>query len=152
MMRVIRTIAGTATAVAPAPVVTVEVIAFAPTEFFHCQHCEIVWNELGIGRRLHAEQRRAGLLPPELAAEYARIGDWVRGAAGRYGDRMRVRVVDAASIQGVVMTLRHRVRRFPSFVIDGRQRIAGFDQERLERAVAERLGVRTDQRLAGEGG
>jgi hypothetical protein len=112
--------------------VTIEVLAYAPTEFFHCQHCEVVWDHIGLGGRIRADQRRGGQLPPDLAAEYAAISAWIARAAGRYGDRFRVRLIDAASLEGVWKALRHRIRRFPAFVIDGRHRIAGFDQERIE--------------------
>jgi hypothetical protein len=31
---------------------TVEVITYAPTAFYHCQHCEVAFQEMGIGERL----------------------------------------------------------------------------------------------------
>jgi hypothetical protein len=37
----------------------------------------------------------------------------------RHGDRIQVRVVDAASIEGVWKSLRHRLRRYPSFIVEG---------------------------------
>jgi hypothetical protein len=43
-------------------------------------------------------------------------------------------------VQGVIAAIRHRVRRFPAFIVDGRERIIGFDRARLEAALAERLG------------
>jgi hypothetical protein len=117
----------------------VEILAYAPTEFFHCQHCELVWNQVGLGARVHQEQRRSGLLPADLEAEYAAVSDWAYDAAGRYGDRLSIKVVDAASLEGVVKALRHRVRRFPAFVVGGQKLAAGFDRERLDAALAERL-------------
>ena len=116
----------------------VEILTYAPTEFYHCQHCEFVWDSLGVGRRIRDEQRGAGL-PPELQAEYTAIADWVAEASARYGNRLTVRVVDVASVEGVIKAVRHRVRRFPAFVIDGRERIAGFDRDRLNAALERRL-------------
>src|SRR5437763_3480398 len=43
--------------------VSVEVVAYTPTEFFHCMHCEVVWHEGGIGQKIHAEQRESALPP-----------------------------------------------------------------------------------------
>jgi hypothetical protein len=120
------------------PSAQVEILAYAPTEFYHCQHCEIVWGHLGLGNRLHAEERK-NALPEDLQAEYAAISDWVQGAFDRYGDRLRVKVVDAASIEGVYKALRYRARRFPAFIIDGQERLAGFDRDRLNAALASRL-------------
>ncbi len=120
------------------PSAQVEILAYAPTEFYHCQHCEIVWGHLGLGDRLRAE-RRSSALPDDLQAEYAAISDWVQKAFDRYGDRLRVKVVDAASIEGVYKALRYRARRFPSFIIDGQERLVGFDRNRLDAALAQRL-------------
>jgi hypothetical protein len=120
------------------PSAQVEILAYAPTEFYHCQHCEIVWGHLGLGQRLHAEERK-NALPADLQAEYAAISDWALQAFDRYGDRLTVKVVDAASIEGLYKAVRHRARRFPSFIIDGRERIIGFDRERLDNMLADRL-------------
>jgi len=120
------------------PSAQVEILAYAPTEFYHCQHCEIVWGHLGLGDRLHAEERKSAL-PADLQAEYAAISDWALQAFDRYGNRLTVKVIDAASIEGLFKAVRHRTRRFPSFIIDGRERIVGFDRERLDSLLADRL-------------
>ncbi|TMD08042.1 MAG: hypothetical protein E6J01_04455 [Chloroflexi bacterium] len=120
------------------PSAQVEILAYAPTEFYHCQHCEIVWGHLGLGDRLHAEERKTAL-PADLQAEYAAISDWALQAFDRYGNRLTVKVIDAASIEGLFKAVRHRTRRFPSFIIDGRERIVGFDRQRLDSLLADRL-------------
>jgi hypothetical protein len=120
------------------PSAQVEILAYAPTEFYHCQHCEIVWGHLGLGQRLHAAERK-NALPADLQAEYAAISDWALRAFDRYGNRLTVKVIDAASIEGLYKAVRHRARRFPSFIIDGQERIIGFDRERLDTMLADRL-------------
>jgi hypothetical protein len=120
------------------PSAQVEILAYAPTEFYHCQHCEIVWDHLGLGERLRADQRKSAL-PDDLQAEYAAISDWAQQAFDRYGDRLTVKVVDAASIEGLYKAVRYRARRFPSFIIDGQERLVGFDRARLDTLLAERL-------------
>jgi len=124
--------------------VRLEVLAYAPTEFFHCQHCEVVWDHVGLGRRIHGEQRSAGLLPADLQADYEAISDWILDASGRYGDRLQFSLIDAASIEGVWRAVRHRIRRFPAFVIDGRIPIRGFDRHRLEAQLAQALEERQE--------
>ncbi|HZR99623.1 MAG TPA: hypothetical protein VFE37_12995 [Chloroflexota bacterium] len=127
------------------PSLQIEILTYAPTEFFHCLHCEVVFQSVGLGQPVRREQRAAAF-PPDLQAEYAALADWVGGVVARHGDRVRVRVVDAASLEGVYKSLRYRSRRFPVFVIDGlvwRQgaNYAALDQEidaRLRRAGQER--------------
>jgi hypothetical protein len=133
--------AGTGAAVA-----RLEILAYAPTEMFHCLHCEAVWGHLGLGQAIHEEQRQS-LLPPDLGEEYERISDWVAGALDRHPGRLEVRLVDAASVEGVGKALRHRLRRFPAFVVNGRRTVVGFDPTRLEAAVSEAL-----HEHAGDGG
>jgi hypothetical protein len=122
-----------------APAAQIEILAYAPTEFYHCQHCEVVWDHLGLGERLHREQR-ASALPDDLQAEYAAISHWVGRAVDQYGERLTIKVVDAASIEGLFKSIRHRARRFPAFIISGSDPIIGFDERRLDAALAERLG------------
>ncbi len=121
------------------PVAQVEILAYAPTEFYHCQHCEVVWGQVGLGSRIREEQRESNL-PPDLKAEYAEISEWVREAFDRYGERLSINVVDAASIEGIFKALRYRSRRFPAFIFDNQVRVQGFDRGRLDGLLAQRLG------------
>ncbi|MGH2488650.1 MAG: hypothetical protein ACRDFR_03405, partial [Candidatus Limnocylindria bacterium] len=49
--------------------VTVQVITYAPTVFYHCQHCELTFQEMGLGERLR-RQEAAESLPDDLAQEF----------------------------------------------------------------------------------
>ena len=113
----------------------VEILTYTPTEFYHCQHCEVVWDQVGLGPRIRAEQRGSGL-PPDLQAEYEAISEWVGDAARRYGERLQVSVVDVASVEGVFKALKHRARRFPAFIVDGKERVVGFDRDKLDSALS----------------
>ena len=119
--------------------VTVNVITYAPTVFYHCQHCELTFQEMGIGERLR-RQEAAEALPEDLALDYQALSDWVRELVARYGPRIHVKVIDAASIEGVLASLRHRVFRYPAVVVDGTEKSVGADlraaQPIIERRVA----------------
>lgn len=106
----------------------VEVIAYAPTAFYHCTHCEVAFREIGVTNGFHQEQVDSSL-PPDLAQDYQRLSDWVRALLQEHCDRVVVRVVDAASFEGVVRSLRYRVRRFPAIVVDRRSRFQSGDFE-----------------------
>ncbi len=118
--------------------VRVEILTYAPTEFRHCQHCELVWDQFAFNQRVHADQRESAL-PADLAAEYETITQWAFEARQRFGPRLRLTLVDVASLEGFFKALRYRARSFPTFVVDGRERIAGFDRERLDAALSDRL-------------
>jgi hypothetical protein len=117
---------------------TVEVITYAPTVFYHCQHCEVAFQEMGIGERLRREEAAAAL-PEDLARDFQAWSDWIHRLLERHGPRIRVKVVDAASIEGVVESLRHRVGRYPAVIVDGTEKRSGSDFEALDRVIEERL-------------
>lgn len=130
--------------------VTVEVIAYAPTGFYHCTHCEVVWHEVGLGQPVHREQLETGI-PEDLRQDYLRLSAWARALVDRYGDRVAVSVVDAASVEGFFKALWHRARRFPSIVVDGRSCVQDGDYARADALVAECLDRRAEAAMRGGG-
>ena len=121
--------------------VRVEVITYAPTVFRHCQHCEVAFEGIGLGERIHRAEAVDGL-PDDLATDFARVSEWVHGLIERHGPRLAISVVDAASIEGVWKSLRHGARRYPAVVVDGRTVLAGAgaDLARADELIDRRLG------------
>jgi hypothetical protein len=99
--------------------VTITIITYAPTSFYHCQHCELTFEEVGLGERLH-RQEAAQSLPDDMAREYAQLSDWVRDLIHRHGARVHLDVLDAVSIRGIIVSLRHGALRHPVAIVDGR--------------------------------
>jgi hypothetical protein len=114
--------------------VSVQIITYAPTIFSHCQHCEVAFQEMGFGERLRRREA-ADALPEDLAREFQVVSDWVHRLLDRHGPRLRVDVLDAASIRGVVTSLRHRVGRYPAVVVDGRDTWTGLDFGAVDAAI-----------------
>ena len=102
--------------------VSVQVIAYAPTVFYHCQHCELTFQEMGIGDRLRRREA-AEALPDDLRREFQDVSDWVHALLERHGTRVRVDVLDAASIRGFFTSLRHRINRYPAVIVDDEKRV-----------------------------
>jgi hypothetical protein len=123
--------------------VRVEVITYTPTFFYHCQHCELTFQQMGVGERIHREQA-AESLPEELRHEFDALSLWAHGLIERYGQRIRLRVVDAASVEGFWKSLRYGVRRYPAVVVDGTEKHIGTDLESVWPAIERRVRVATD--------
>jgi hypothetical protein len=119
---------------------TVEVIAYAPTAYFTCQSCEFVWQQSGMGQKAHAEQM-ANNLPDDVMNDYRRLSDWIISLVKKHGDQLLVRVVDAASIEGFLKSLRYSVRRYPAVIIAGQQKLSPADYAQAEAAIELRLGA-----------
>lgn len=102
----------------------VEIIAYAPTAFYHCTHCEVAWREMGKSNRVHEEQLESSL-PEDLQRQYLEISDWVRELFQIHCDRLIVKVIDAASVEGVFKSLRYNARRFPAVIVNRTTRFTG---------------------------
>jgi len=104
--------------------ITVEVLAYAPVAFFHCRHCEVVWQPTGVGEHLRQEQL-ASSLPEDLKEEYRALSDWVREMLAAYGERIAFRVIDAASIEGWLKSVRYRLHKYPAVIVEGKEKLIG---------------------------
>jgi hypothetical protein len=118
----------------------VEIIAYAPTAYYHCQHCELVWEQTGFSKGVRQEQISNGL-PDDLLSEYIAISDWVRQLFGKYCDRIIVQVIDAASVEGVWKSLRYGVRRYPAIIVDGHDKSIGTDFSVADASITRRLAL-----------
>ena len=102
----------------------VEIIAYAPTAFYHCTHCEVAWREMGASNRIHEEQLESSL-PADLTKEYQAVSDWVKEIFRVHCDQVLVKVIDAASIEGFYKSLKYNTRRYPAVIINRQARFIG---------------------------
>jgi hypothetical protein len=102
-----------------------------------CSACELVMAEGEAGE--HLAERGLEEYPQEWQDDYRRLMEWVYDLAGRYGDRIRIKVIDPQSPEGLLKSLRYRVRKYPTFVIEGKARVVGWERERLESALTAAL-------------
>jgi hypothetical protein len=112
----------------------VEILAYAPTAFYHCTHCEIAWRETGSSKRVHAEQIESSL-PDDLMQEYRAVAAWIEELFRVHCDQLVIKVIDAASVEGVYKSLRYRTRRYPAVIVNQKARFTGGGS--LHRAAEE---------------
>lgn len=77
--------------------------------------------------------------PPELLEEHVRLSDWVMALSARYGSGIQIRVIDPQSGLGFFKCLRHRVRKYPTFIVNGKAKYTGWDKEALETLLQDAL-------------
>ena len=102
----------------------VEIIAYAPTAYYHCTHCEVAWREVGADNRIHEEQLESSL-PQDLIKEYQTVSDWVREMFRVHCDHILLKVIDAASVEGVYKSLKYKARRYPAVIVNRKARFLG---------------------------
>jgi len=109
--------------------VRVEVIAPLLDRQALCFSCEIIAAGVGLNRRL-VEGEEA--YPADWQADFERLSAWVAELAERYGDQIQIRWIDPGSFLGLFKGLRYWIRRYPTFIIEGRHKIVGWDRAGLE--------------------
>jgi hypothetical protein len=102
----------------------VEIIAYAPTAYYHCTHCEVAWREMGATNRIHEEQLQSSL-PEDLIREYETVSDWVQEMFRVHCDTIVLKVIDAASVEGFYKSLKYNARRYPAVIVNRKARFIG---------------------------
>jgi len=114
-----------------------EVIAPVVQGLGICSACELVMAEGEVGQ--HPAERALDEYPPEWQRDYRRLTEWVYDLAGRYGEHILIKVIDPQSPEGLLKSLRYRVREYPTFVIQGKVKVVGWERELLESALTAAL-------------
>jgi hypothetical protein len=123
----------------------VEIIAYAPTAYYHCTHCEVAWREMGGTNRIHEEQTESSL-PEDLMNEYQLVSDWVKEMFQVHCDAIVLKVIDAASMEGFYKSLKYNARRYPAVIVNGKSRFLG---SQMLSAASEEIAHQLASRPAG---
>jgi len=76
----------------------------------------------------------------EARTDYYRLWVLLDALSERFRGRATLYIVDPVSLQGLFKITRHRIRRFPTFLIRGREKYTGWDLEELSRLIEQALG------------
>jgi hypothetical protein len=113
--------------------VNVEVIAPLISGVRHCRNCQPFLEDAGISTPV--QQEEIGSYPDEMWQDYTRLSTLVRNLAGRYGDRIRIVLIDPHTPMGFVKCVRHWIRRYPTFIVNGRAKYVGWDERSVDTLV-----------------
>ncbi len=120
----------------------VEVIAYAPTQFFHCTHCEVLFQEAEVKgvKKFHADTLETSM-PADMMQEYRNLSDWILNSVERFGGRVVFKVIDAASMEGLLKSVRYGVHKYPAVVIDGKTKQTGADFQKAQALIDQSLAL-----------
>jgi hypothetical protein len=110
--------------------ILLEIVTKVLTFFNHCRRCEIVFDQAGLDQKFR--QKEMDEYPPDLKEEYTKLSDWVRELNRLYKHRLLIRLIDVQSPLGIYKSLRHRIRTYPTFIVEGKETYAGWDKDQLE--------------------
>jgi hypothetical protein len=90
-------------------------------------------SEAGVSQ--NPAERAMDDYPQEWQDDYQRLTDWIYHFADRYGDRIFIKVIDPQSPEGLLKSLRYWIRHYPTWVVNGKKRVVGWDRQALETAI-----------------
>lgn len=111
-----------------------EVLAYVPSDFFHCLHCEQLFGAAGLGSAVRREIRSS--YPPGMLENAGRLADWLQKMAPRFGEQLHIRIIDPQSIEGFLKSLRYGLRRYPAFIINRKMKYIGWGLAEVENLIA----------------
>ncbi|MGE5843218.1 MAG: hypothetical protein ACM335_13110 [Deltaproteobacteria bacterium] len=118
--------------------ITIQVVAptFQSLEM-GCPSCNLVFNTLGLNEK---ERRSCNEEYPEDWKEaLGYLSRCISEISRLYRHRVRFEVIEAQSLLGLWIQIRHRVFRYPAFIVDGKKTYVGFDCEELVALINERI-------------
>jgi hypothetical protein len=110
--------------------ILLEIVSKVLTTFDHCRHCEIFFDQAGLNKKFN--QNEMDEYPSDLKEEYVKLSDWIRELRRLYKHRLLIKFIDIQSPLGIYKTLRHRIRNYSTFIIEGKETYAGWDKNHLE--------------------
>lgn len=105
-----------------------------------CKNCRLIFEEAGLKSKFHNQE--INQYPDDIKEEVLRLSDWIRDLVQRYPRNVQFKIIDAMTPLGFYKMLRHRIRKFPSFIIQKRETYSGWDTEALEAIINQHLQVR----------
>ncbi|MFQ6079697.1 MAG: hypothetical protein ACE5NJ_11275 [Thermodesulfobacteriota bacterium] len=121
--------------VKPIKVEVINLMLTVQTE--ECKNCRLIFEETDMKRKFADKEMNE--YPEDVKEDVVRLSNWIRELAHLYSHRIQIKVIDALSPLGVYKTVRHRIREFPTFIIDRREKYSGWDKEALGEILNTRL-------------
>lgn len=104
-----------------------------------CTTCEMMFQQANLGEA--PQQRNLDEYPPEWQEEFKRLSSIIFNLAGRYQDKVYIRIWDPRSLQGMWHSIRFGVRKYPTFIVDKHHKQAGWDIQALNQYIQAALGM-----------
>jgi len=102
-----------------------------------CRGCGFILGSVGVRKQyLNAVTEE---YPEDWKQATSYLAEWIREISSLYKHRIKIRVIDAQSPVGFWKQIRHRVFRFPAFIVDRQNTYVGWDPQELESLIDKRI-------------
>jgi hypothetical protein len=113
--------------------IQIDVFYPLPEGWGMCNSCEVMMAQANLGQA--PQERGLDEYPPEWQEEFKQLSTTVFTLADQYQDKVQIRIWDPRSLQGLWRSIRHGVRRYPSFIVNGHNKLTGWDNDKLEQLI-----------------
>lgn len=110
--------------------IQLEIVTKVVIFFDHCRRCQILFDQAGLDKKIH--QKEMEEYPPDLKEEYTKLSDWIQELNHLYKHRVLIKLIDVQSPLGIYKSLRHWIRTYPTFIVEGKETYTGWDKNQLE--------------------
>ena len=110
--------------------ICLEIVTQMITTFDHCSHCALIFDEADLGAK--HRQKEVDEYPQDLKEDFLKLSDCIGELTRLYKHRLRITLIDAKSLVGLYKSLRFRIRTYPTFIVEGKEALPGWDRSRLE--------------------
>ena len=102
-----------------------------------CRGCGFVLGSVGI--RNEYRNAISEEYPDDWKQATSYLAQWIHQISSLYRHRIKIRLIDAQSPLGFWKQIRHRVFRFPAFIVEKESTYIGWDTQELEALIDERI-------------
>jgi hypothetical protein len=113
--------------------IKVDVIAPLPEGWGLCVTCEAFLAQADLDKS--PQDRSLEAFPPDWMEEFSKLSEVVLELSRKFGDEILIRLFDPRSVQGMVKCVRHGVRKYPAFLVQGQQKVVGLNIEQIEQVI-----------------
>ncbi len=110
--------------------IVLEIVTDMITTFGQCRRCNIFFDEAGLNQKVY--QKEVEEYPADFIREFQELSSWIKELNKLYKHRLFIKLIDTKSVMGIYKSLRHRIRKYPTFIIEGKETYAGWDKDKLE--------------------
>ncbi len=110
--------------------ILLEIVSQVLTPFDPCRRCKIFFDQADLNQKFH--QNEMNEYPSDLKEEYVKLSDWIRELRRLYKHRLLIKLIDIQSPLGIYKALRHRIRTYPTFIVERKEIHTGWNKNQLE--------------------
>lgn len=107
-----------------------------PESWGLCTTCEAFLSRANLDQ---SKGEQFDAFPPEWMDEFKQTSATILNISERFGSKVLLRIYDPRSFPGIFKAIRYRAFKHPTFIIGGKQKVVGHDEELINRYILDAI-------------